>query len=357
MSESATQLDYSVAGSIDVGHRQELIEALIAHAGEPVRLLGTGSSQECLPPPERTPTLLRVSSMNAIQRLEPDDLTCSVEPGLPREDLDTALAEHGLWLPCPGKGTLGGLFAADLWTSLAPGALSPRSLLLGLEGVLAEGLPFKSGARVVKSVAGFDLQKLFVGSRGRLLAATTLHLKLRPRPRALVAFTATGLDQNRAIARFDEIRGLSDPPLELWFERGAHGCTVRGALAGNADHVSTSLRSLELAEAADAGKPSLEIGASDEIVAGLVRPSHLPRLIDALPSEAAILVNGTGQFETGLTTQQSDGLLARCPEIPASAQVRRGAPERRGRSSIVDDGVARLSARLRDALDPAGMLQ
>lgn len=357
MSEHTTQLDYPVSGSIDVTSREDLIDALRTHHGEPVRLLGSGSAQDRVPAPTNTPRLLRLASMDGIARLEPDDLTCSVEPGLPRATLDATLAEHGLWLPCAGTGTLGGMFAGDLHAPMAPGAFSPRSLLLGIEGVLAEGLPFKAGARVVKSVAGFDLQKLFVGSLGRLFAVTMLHLKLRPRPRALVAFATSGMEQREALARFSAARRLASPPLELWLERSTAGYAVRGALAGDAQHVESELRALEFEEAADAGTRSLAAVAPDETVAGLVRPSRLAQLLSVSPDGAPVLVSGTGQFEIGTTSEQSDALLARCPEIPATAVVHRGAPERRGQSTAIDVPSATLSSGLREALDPAGMLQ
>ncbi|MHC4897312.1 MAG: hypothetical protein ACYTGW_09420, partial [Planctomycetota bacterium] len=71
---------------------------------------------------------------------------------------------------------------------------------------------FKAGARVVKSVAGFDLQKLFVGSQGRLFAVTRLHLKLRPAPRHQVNFVQGDLTHGDAVAVFQRLRLLPTPP-------------------------------------------------------------------------------------------------------------------------------------------------
>ena len=173
--------DFEVSSTVQVGNDAELREALAG--GGPVRLAGTGSQQQLVPAPAAKVRMVGVGSMNRILRLEVDDLTCTVEAGVRRDALDAALAENRLQLPCAGGGSVGGLFAADPHGPLGPGMHSPRSLLLGFEGMLAEGLSFKAGARVVKSVAGFDLQKLFVGSQGRLFAVTRLHLKLRPAPR------------------------------------------------------------------------------------------------------------------------------------------------------------------------------
>jgi len=295
--------------------------------------------------------------MASIARLEPGDLTCSVEPGLPRETLDAALAEHDLWLPCAGTGTVGGVFASDQHAPMAPGAFSPRSLLLGIEGVLAEGLPFKSGARVVKSVAGFDLQKLFVGSLGRLFAVTMLHLKLRPRPRTLTPFASGPMERDEAVGLYLAARRLSSPPLELWLERSSCGFTVRGAHAGHAQHVAQDLSRLRLAEAAESGPRTLHHATGCETVTGHVRPSRLPPLLAAIPLESPLLVSGTGQFEVETKPAQSDALIARCEELSASAMVRHASPERRGRASAVNAREARLTTDLREALDPTGMLQ
>ena len=106
MNDASPQLDYATSGDLDVANRSDLIDALNSHRGEPVRLLGSGSAQRRLPAPRSTPLVIRTSSMASIARLEPGDLTCSVEPGLPRETLDAALAEHDLWLPCAGTGTV-----------------------------------------------------------------------------------------------------------------------------------------------------------------------------------------------------------------------------------------------------------
>lgn len=357
MREIGIELDYPVRECVDIASREELVEAFRAREGEPVRLIGGGSSQQCLPPPRRTPTLLRLAPMDALQRLEPDDLTCSVEPGLDRRDLDAALEEHGLWLPCAGTGTMGGLLAADLHAPMAPGGWSARSVLLGFEGVLAEGLPFKSGARVVKSVAGFDLQKAFVGSRGRLFAATLLHLKLRPRPRVLQAFERRGLDLEGALSIFGALRALPSPPHELWLERAAGDHTVRGALAGHPGHVADTVRERELREVGDAGARRLTPEPNSEIVCGQVRPSRLPQLLAILPESAPLLVGGTGQFEALLRPGDTDDVLREAADLRAATVVRSGAPPRRGLTTATDPAVARLTAGLEAALDPKRMLQ
>ncbi|TAH35958.1 MAG: FAD-binding oxidoreductase [Planctomycetota bacterium] len=131
---------------------------------------------------------LSLRRLDRIRSVDADDQTCVVEPGVSEHALNEAVAPHGLELgaaaPCAREGTLGGLFLApDVSLLRAPWG-PPRDQVLGASWLLSDGTPVRSGARVVKSVAGYDVTRLFLGSRGRLAACTELTLRLRPRPRA-----------------------------------------------------------------------------------------------------------------------------------------------------------------------------
>jgi hypothetical protein len=149
--------------------------------------------------------------------LDAEDQTCEVGAGTAPAALDAALAPHGLMLaadaPCADAGTLGGLFLApDL--SLLHGAYGPpRDQVLGASWLLADGSVVRTGARVVKSVAGYDLTRLLLGSRGLLAACVTLVLRLQPRPRALHAARVRDPAALRGA-------GLPDP---LWHFQEARG--------------------------------------------------------------------------------------------------------------------------------------
>ena len=60
-----------------------------------------------------------------------------------------------------------------------------RDLVIGVTVVLAGGMVASSGGKVVKNVAGYDLGKLFSGSRGRLGLIARVALRLHPRPAAV----------------------------------------------------------------------------------------------------------------------------------------------------------------------------
>lgn len=135
---------------------------------------------------------ISLSKLDSILDIQPDDLTCTIQPGVSASNLDKALAPHGLELGTysPGEmdGTLGGLFLAPDLSLLRHRHGPPRDQVLGGKWVLADGTLVTTGAKVVKSVAGYDVTRLFLGSRGRLAACVELTLLLRQRPRELRAF-------------------------------------------------------------------------------------------------------------------------------------------------------------------------
>lgn len=132
---------------------------------------------------------LESAGFRGVVWLDAADQTVEVGAGTSAAELDDALAESGWMLgvdaPQAGDGTLGGLFLApDL--SLLHGAYGPpRDQVLGGCWMLADGSVVRTGARVVKSVAGYDLTRLLLGSRGLLAVCISLTLRLLPPPREL----------------------------------------------------------------------------------------------------------------------------------------------------------------------------
>jgi glycolate oxidase FAD binding subunit len=117
---------------------------------------------------------------------EPGDLTCIVEGGLRLSTLRAALAEHGqrFSLDPPGDPTLAECLVDDLSGPLRHRFGTMRDLVIGVTVLLPDGMRASSGGKVVKNVAGYDLGKLFCGSRGRLGRVERLALRLHPLPAA-----------------------------------------------------------------------------------------------------------------------------------------------------------------------------
>jgi glycolate oxidase FAD binding subunit len=117
---------------------------------------------------------------------EPGDLTCIVEGGLRLSTLQAALQEHRqrLSLDPPGDPTVAECLVDDLSGPLRHRFGTMRDLVIGVTVVLPDGTRANSGGKVVKNVAGYDLGKLFCGSRGRLGSVERLALRLHPLPAA-----------------------------------------------------------------------------------------------------------------------------------------------------------------------------
>jgi glycolate oxidase FAD binding subunit len=128
------------------------------------------------------------------------DLTTIVEAGIRLSELDRALAKHGqmLALDPPGDPTVGACLAADLSGPRRHHYGTARDLVIGVTVVLADGTRASSGGRVVKNVAGYDLGKLFCGSRGTLGLIARVGLRLHPRPKASRTLVVPVADAERA---------------------------------------------------------------------------------------------------------------------------------------------------------------
>ena len=136
---------------------------------------------------------LSVAGMQEMVWLDAEDQTCAVEAGMSPAKLQELLAPHALQVDalCPNMehGTLGGIFMSRERSLLAAGCGPLRDQVLGATWLMADGSIVESGARVVKSVAGYDVTRLFLGSRGRLAICLDLTLRLRPKAPARRWFT------------------------------------------------------------------------------------------------------------------------------------------------------------------------
>jgi glycolate oxidase FAD binding subunit len=120
----------------------------------------------------------------ALLEHEPGDLTAIVEAAMGLGELQSLLARHGqrLSLDPPGSPTVEECLLEDLSGPLSHRFGTMRDLVLGVTVVLGDGLRASSGGKVVKNVAGYDLAKLFCGSRGRLGRVERVALRLHPQP-------------------------------------------------------------------------------------------------------------------------------------------------------------------------------
>ncbi len=136
---------------------------------------------------ETTDTLLRTHGLHGIKTYAPDDLYITVGAGTPLAEIHHFLAEKGTYLPLASPwpdATIGGLVAANINAPLRMRYGAIRDLVLYATVALADGRVIRTGRPIVKNVAGYDLTKVFISSRGTLGLLTDVTLKFFAQPRA-----------------------------------------------------------------------------------------------------------------------------------------------------------------------------
>jgi glycolate oxidase FAD binding subunit len=115
---------------------------------------------------------LSMKRLSAVREHAWQDMTCTVEAGCTWNAMQERLRVHGqmvaldpLW---PDRATVGGVAACNESGALRLKYGSLRDLIIGMTMVLADGTIARSGGKVVKNVAGYDMHKLFTGSFGTL---------------------------------------------------------------------------------------------------------------------------------------------------------------------------------------------
>jgi glycolate oxidase FAD binding subunit len=228
-----------------------------AELGLRVVARGAGTKLDWGNPPESAELVVDLSQMGEIIEHESGDLVARAQAGTTLAHMSETFSEAGQRFPVDeviAGSTIGGVVATGL---SGPGRYlngAVRDLVLGATVVRADGVVVRTGSKVVKNVAGYDLAKLFTGSYGTLGILTELTLKLKPVPKAqrfVVASFSQPADLGRALptllacqaapAAIELERARPDEPLRLsvLIEGSPHPAELRSAevasLLGAAD--------------------------------------------------------------------------------------------------------------------------
>jgi glycolate oxidase FAD binding subunit len=176
---------------------------------------GAGTSMGLGNPPRRLDVVLDLGRMRAVREYVPEDMVATVEAGATLDQLAAHFAPHrqALTLDPPGGGarSVGGVLATHASGPLRFRYGTGRDLLLGARFVQADGTLTWGGAKVVKSVTGYDVPKLLVGSLGTLGVLVEATLRLHPMPPASRSWRL-GFPTREAAATF--LAALLDSPLQ-----------------------------------------------------------------------------------------------------------------------------------------------
>jgi len=310
--------DVALAGEADaIGGCQARFVAAPASTSEAAALLssaaalgltivprGSGSRQHWGAAPTRCDLIVDTRRLDRVLEHAAGDLVVSAQAGVRLNDLADVLALAGQRLALDatdagdvdnGTGTVGGLIATSAAGPLRYRYGSPRDLLIGITVVRADGTIAKSGGKVVKNVAGYDLGKLFAGSYGTLGLVTEATFRLHPKPESATWIAVETTDPKAAA---DVTRVMADAPLapsaiELDWPSAAEPIAVSVLLEGDQASVDgRTERMISLLTAAHAGV---------EPVAGPVRVGRVPVDIRGRPDATMIRVAfWAGQLTTVL---------------------------------------------------------
>jgi glycolate oxidase FAD binding subunit len=359
-----------------------------ASASRSLRIRGGGTKDylgEMLP----TDAVLDTTALAGIVAHVPADLTVTVAAGTPFAELRSALARAGQFLPLDPPhavaATIGGIVAANstgFWRARYGGV---RDLLIGTTAVLGDGTIARSGGRVVKNVAGYDLNKLFVGSLGTLGVVVECTFKVLPRPPVTAGAHARFARSAEAFAAADAIARTSARPAALAISGGPGGdwelllqadgdaapvartlellsqsAQAHGASAQRHEDVPAVLTTLrELSARGDGAvvRAALPLAAQGAFATTAARLEGFAQLVaDAASGIVRVVVRGDDK----VVLDAADALFAAARVCGGSARVERRPDSLRARLRAWGDAEPPglfLMRRLKEAFDPRGILE
>lgn len=338
--------------------------------------VGANHTARWLPVPD-VDVVLSTSRLDAVLEHSAGDLVVHVQAGALLSDVQQAVAGAGqqLALRAPVDGvTMGGLLAADL---SGPGRYlygTVRDLVIGTTSVRADGTVTHSGGKVVKNVAGYDLGKLYTGSRGTLGVLTDMWFRLHPLPEATRWVIARPVDPASAARAVAAVRNSQTAPTAIEVGRTVDGALtvgvqLDGVSAGidvRADAVAGLLGGPAAASSGVATVTEVEPAGwgawpDDEVLLALTHsPAALAAVLDAV-GPAAATGSAVGVLRVGCS-------LADAPELLAAARAVCAAHH--GTTTVLrapaghdldvwgpqDPALVTLMRRVKDEFDPAHTL-
>jgi glycolate oxidase FAD binding subunit len=296
--------------------RVEQVAAVLAFAQQEALVVapqGSGSTLELGHPPRRIDVRLDMRGLDRVVEYNPDELTASLQAGVLAGALAERLAPRRQWLPLDPPGwrgrTIGGIVATNASGPLRARYGTLRDLLLGVRFVQADGVVTWGGARVVKSVTGYDVPKLMVGGLGTLGVLVEFTLRLHPMPETertwLVSFACAEGAQAFAARLLDST--LQPSRIEFLNEPTLRACRLPLASAA----VAVAIGSVEAAVRDQGARLDALAGTADGAISAA--PDDIWARYDrggATREGSVLLLVGTLPSRYGETVREVEDCLA-----------------------------------------------
>ncbi|GLY99130.1 FAD-binding oxidoreductase [Actinoplanes sp. NBRC 103695] len=315
--------------------------ALLKEArGLRVVVRGAGTKIDWGTPPRTVDLIVDTHRLAGVREHAAGDLITVLGAGTLLDDLDLPGQQLALESPAPGA-TVGGTIATNVSGPRRVLYGTARDLLIGIEVVRADGTVARSGGKVVKNVAGYDLGKLFTGSYGTLGLITECAFRLHPLPAASAAVTAAAPSPAAAGRLVAAVLGAQVVASAIEVNAPPAGdvevaVLIEGTPDGVRDRAAVLAKILDGAE----GPPPAWWGAYPW------QPGDVGLKLTAPLSKVPDLLAAARDTEVPLTVRGSAGSGVLYAGVPADAYM---CSEQSGA-----EHVARAVARLREAATHAG---
>jgi glycolate dehydrogenase FAD-binding subunit len=307
-----------------------------------------------------------------------EDMTVVVQAGCTIAALQSKLGKHGqhlaldaLW---PERATVGGVIATNDSGTFRLRYGSVRDLIIGATIALADGTVAKSGGKVVKNVAGYDLQKLMTGALGTLGVITEAIFRLHPKARetrSLTFHTPDVVSANELLLRVHDSQlvptgiqlrtdSTGSCELDMRFEGIAQGVEAQIATLGTL----TSLPHADADPQVWSTREHLWSGEQAVICKISVLPAQIAevcKLIRGVIERWSVVAQSVGLITArldGATLQQVLSLRHALETVHASLVVLECPSKWKGKFDVWGNAgdALPLMVRVKQQLDPAGTL-
>ena len=297
---------------------EEMAEAVqqAATANRTIALFGNRTKRRMAGAEFAADETVSTCALRRVIQYEPQDLTISVEAGLPWSELTRLLARNRQMVPLDPpfaeRATVGGVIASNSSGPRRRQYGTARDVVIGMKFATLEGKIVQSGGMVVKNVAGLDMAKLMIGSFGTLAAIAVVNFKLCPLPERERSFLLPFESASVAITARNKILAGALQPVALDLLNPAASATVGNKawllairMSGNAAAIDRAER--EFADLAD-GR-----ALDDSAQATLWRhvEEFTPRFLETHPDGAVVRASCTLKEVEGVMQTLAVPALAR----------------------------------------------